>query len=111
MWNSYWGRLERVKTLLEMGLVSIDDKDAVSLLAVAHAFYLLTLAMPAYFNLTLQDGRTMLDYAMIGKKNKRGFQAKHDELIAFLQSCSCLPESNHSFLFHILVIISLSPEL
>jgi hypothetical protein len=39
MHNSYWGYLERVKTLLEMGLVSIDDKDAVSSLAVVHAFH------------------------------------------------------------------------
>jgi hypothetical protein len=33
------GQLQRVKTLLEMGLVSIDDKDAVSSLASAHAFH------------------------------------------------------------------------
>jgi hypothetical protein len=41
MENSFWGNLEQVKTLLEMGLISIDDKDAVSLLASAHAFHLL----------------------------------------------------------------------
>jgi hypothetical protein len=34
----------------------------------------------------------MLDYAKIGNMNKRGPQPKHDETIAFLQSCSCLPE-------------------
>ncbi len=39
MYNSYWGDLERVMTLLEMGLVSIDDKDAVSSLALEHAFH------------------------------------------------------------------------
>jgi hypothetical protein len=39
MYNSYWASLERVKTLLEMGLVSIDDKDAVSSFDVTHAFY------------------------------------------------------------------------
>ena len=39
MENSYKGQLERVKTLLEMGLVSIHDKDAVSSLVVAHAFH------------------------------------------------------------------------
>ncbi len=39
MWNSYSGLLERVKTLLEMGLISINDKDAVSSLALEHAFH------------------------------------------------------------------------
>jgi hypothetical protein len=38
MCNSYWGQLKRVKTLLEMGLVSIDDKDAVSSPAVSMHF-------------------------------------------------------------------------
>jgi hypothetical protein len=30
MWNSHQGLLQNVKTLLEKGLVSIDDNDAVS---------------------------------------------------------------------------------
>jgi hypothetical protein len=34
MYNSCWGELKHVKTLLDKGLVSIDDKDAVSSLAV-----------------------------------------------------------------------------
>ncbi len=34
MWNSYEGELQNVKTLLELGLVSIHDKDAVSLFVV-----------------------------------------------------------------------------
>jgi hypothetical protein len=35
----------------------------------------------------------MLDYAKIGKKNGRTWSgSKHDKLIAFLQSCSCLSE-------------------
>jgi hypothetical protein len=40
MWNSYDGRLEHVKTLLEMGLVSIDDKDKVSFSVVERVFRL-----------------------------------------------------------------------
>ncbi len=39
MWNSYWGFIDSIKKLLEIGLVSIDEKDAVSSLAVAHAFH------------------------------------------------------------------------
>ncbi len=35
----------------------------------------------------------MLDYAIIGARNEKvGKYGKHDELIAFLQSCSCLPQ-------------------
>jgi hypothetical protein len=35
----------------------------------------------------------MLDYAMIGAKNENVRKyGKHDETIAFLQSCSCRPE-------------------
>jgi hypothetical protein len=91
MWNSYDGSLERVKTLLEMGLVSIRDKDAVSSLAVPHAFH--SLAMSAHFYLTRQDGRTMLDYAVIGAKNENVRKyGKHDETIAFLQSGLYLSE-------------------
>ncbi len=52
-----------------------------------------SLALSANFGLTRQDGRTMLDYAIIGKKDERNpLGSKHDELIAFLQTCSCLPE-------------------
>ncbi len=81
--------MQNVKTLLEMGLVSIDDKDAVSSLALAHALH--PLAMSAHFRLTRQDGRTMLDYAKISKSKGNNWN-QLDETIAFLQSCSCLPE-------------------
>jgi hypothetical protein len=44
----------------------------------------------------------MLDYAMIGKKNRLGLGcAKHDEFISFLQSCSCLLELNLALLIDI----------
>ncbi len=36
MYSSYLGRLEHVQTQLDKGLVSIDDKDAVSSQAVVH---------------------------------------------------------------------------
>jgi hypothetical protein len=94
MCNSHYGNLENVKTLLEMGLVSIDDKDAVSSIAVTHAFHPLAhpaLAMSAHFNLTRQDDRTMLDYAKISKRNRNNY-GNLNATIAFLQSCSCLSE-------------------
>jgi hypothetical protein len=85
------GYLQDVKTLLEMGLVSINDKDAVSSVVASHAFH--PLALSADFNLTRQDGRTMLDYAMIGAKNENVHKyGKHDKTIAFLKSCWCLLE-------------------
>ncbi len=66
--------------------------------------------MSAHFHLTQQDGRTMLDYAIIGAKNEEiRNDGEHDKTIAFLQSCSS--ELNLAFLFHILVIISPLPEL
>ncbi len=45
----------------------------------------------AHFHLTRQDGRTMLDYAKIAKSKGRTWR-DYDTTIAFLQSCSCLPE-------------------
>jgi hypothetical protein len=57
----------------------------------------------------------MLDYAMIGKKNERTWSgSKHDETIAFLQSCSCLPEFTALFLTrrrHVQASPSLPPLL
>jgi hypothetical protein len=110
MRNSYLGELELVKTLLEMGLVSIDDKDKVSSLAVAHTFH--PPAITAHFHITPQDGRTMLDYAKIAKSKGRNWN-QLDATIAFLQSCSCLPELRALVLTrsrHVQTSLSLPPS-
>jgi hypothetical protein len=95
MYNSYIGALEHVKNLLEMGLVSIDDKDAVSACCDADISFarVARTHCPAHFNLTRQNGRTMLDYAIISKSNGNNWN-RLDETVVFLQSCSRLSEFN-----------------
>ncbi len=91
MHQSYGGRVKNVKTLLELCLVSIDDKDAVSPLAVV----CVSSIMSTMFRLTRQDGRTMLDYAKIGLMRWQHDDGNKDT-VAFLQSCSCISYSPHS---------------
>ncbi len=97
MWNAYKGDLEAVKTLIAMNMVSIDDQDAVRLEGYAFIVNYFAnfsshlacpwLAFPQYLLFLAQDGRTMLNYAMIGQKNNRGSKdSKYDELKAFLKA-------------------------
>ncbi len=47
----------------------------------------------------------MLDYAIVGKTNNES--DNHEELIAFLQTCSYLPEFAFAFLFLMLAYLFL----
>ena len=102
MWNSYWGQLERVRTLLDMSMVSIHDRDAVCWLSMVKAFPLLTHlvdfltcieARTSYAHslecCSSQDSRTMLHYALISKINSNEF-GNLDATIDFLHSCEDL---------------------
>jgi hypothetical protein len=109
MWNSYSGYLLRVKTLLEMGLVSIHDKDGVRSLAISSSCAQTALTVSAHFNLTRQDGRTMLDYAIIAKSKENNWN-QLDETIAFLQSCSCQSKFTLHLIFNFMCFQLLDPR-